>query len=232
MSPATTESTWRQSSITTLTMKSQPAMRAIRVFSSWTGFPSRQPARALGCSRKAGPCQTLIVSKAASPGTYELPPAGKAGHEMRLDQADGDLEFGGDVTRVDPCRNAAGRRAQVGVGRQIVSVVVGDLIPLGNRRAEHLDLFRRSARPVQAGGDEDQDSLAGDAGGLQGRQQRFQNQPVGHRAGDVADGDACAAPSPRQFGQGRSAARLGQGPADRGRRIVNRRDRLIAETFY
>ena len=77
MSPATTESTRRSSSVTTLTMKSQPAMRAIRVFSSWTGFPSRQPARALGCSRKTGLCQALIVSIAASPGQMSFRPPEK-----------------------------------------------------------------------------------------------------------------------------------------------------------
>ena len=65
--PATTDVTRRALSIVTLTMKSQPAILAIRVFSSWTGFPSRMPASAFGCSRKSGPCQTFTVSRAAIP---------------------------------------------------------------------------------------------------------------------------------------------------------------------
>ncbi len=43
MSPATTDVTRLWLSSVTLTMKSHPAMRPIRVFSSWTGLPSRIP---------------------------------------------------------------------------------------------------------------------------------------------------------------------------------------------
>ena len=67
---------------------------------------------------------------------------------------------------------------------------------------------------------------------LQRYQQRLENQPVRHGTGDVADGDARAASSPRQVSQGRSALRLGQSPADRGSGVRNRLDRLITETFY
>ena len=74
MSPATSDVTRRSLSSETLTMKSQPAMRAIRVFSSWTGLPSRMPQSALGCSRNAGPCQNLTVSRAAMPGQISLRP--------------------------------------------------------------------------------------------------------------------------------------------------------------
>ena len=74
MSPATTEVTRRWLSSVTLTMKSQPAIRAIRVFSSWTGLPSRMPQSAFGCSRNAGPCQSFTVSSAAMPGQISLRP--------------------------------------------------------------------------------------------------------------------------------------------------------------
>ena len=74
MSPATTQVTRRWPSSVTLTMKSQPAIRAIRVFSSWTGLPSRMPQSAFGCSRNSGPCQTLTVSSAAMPGQISLRP--------------------------------------------------------------------------------------------------------------------------------------------------------------
>ena len=74
MSPATTEVTCRLLSSVTLTMKSQPAIRAISVFSSWTGLPSRMPQSALGCSSSSGPCQRLTVSSAATPGQISLRP--------------------------------------------------------------------------------------------------------------------------------------------------------------
>ena len=74
MSPATTDVTRRSLSSVTLTMKSQPAMRAIWVFSSWTGLPSRMPQSALGCSSNSGPCQRLTVSSAATPGQISFRP--------------------------------------------------------------------------------------------------------------------------------------------------------------
>ena len=74
MSPATTDVTRRLASSVTFTMKSQPASLAIRVFSSWTGFPSRNPQSAFGCSRNFGPCQTFTVSSAAIPGQISFRP--------------------------------------------------------------------------------------------------------------------------------------------------------------
>ena len=55
-------------------MKSQPAVSAMRVFSSWTGLPSTTPQSALGCSRNFGPCQTFTVSNPATPGQMSLRP--------------------------------------------------------------------------------------------------------------------------------------------------------------
>ena len=49
-------------------------MRPMRVFSSWTGFPSRNPQSALGCSRKSGPCQIFTVSSPAMPGQITFRP--------------------------------------------------------------------------------------------------------------------------------------------------------------
>ncbi len=58
----------------TFTMKSHPAISAIRVFSSWTGLPSTLPQSAFGCSRNFGPCHTFTVSSAAMPGQISFRP--------------------------------------------------------------------------------------------------------------------------------------------------------------
>ena len=55
------------------------------------------PQSALGCSRNFGPCQILTVSRAAMPGQMTLRPPRIPGHQVRLDQAGGDLQIGVEI---------------------------------------------------------------------------------------------------------------------------------------
>ncbi len=191
MSPATTERTCRRSSMTALRMKSQPAMRPIRVFSSWTGLPARQPARALGCSRNSGPCQTLIVSRAARPGQISFRPPEKPAMKCGSIRPDGDLQVGRYVAGIDPRRHAAGRLAQEGMRGEVPPHVVLDAVVLEQSpgrpsRSSSWRVLGR-CRPVAT---RIRILVGPDAGRLERGQQRRQQQAVGNRAGHVANGDA------------------------------------------
>ena len=177
-------------SITALTMKSQPAMRAMAVFSSWTGLPSRQPLRALGCSRNRGPCQTWTVSKAAMPGQISLRPPEKPA--MKCGSISPVVIFSSacDVTRVDPDGHAARALAQVRVLVASLAVMVLDAVVGGDVRADHLDQFVAHVGAVQAGGHEDENLAAGNAGRFERLEDRRQQDRVRHRPGNVADGHA------------------------------------------
>ena len=123
MSPATTRRICRWASITTLTMKSQPAIRAMAVFSSCTGLPSRQPLRALGCSRKSGPCHTRIVSSAARPGQINFRPPEKPAMKCGSIRPVVIFNSASDVPRVDPHGHAARALAKI---RVLVALVGRD----------------------------------------------------------------------------------------------------------
>ena len=92
MSPATTEVTCRSLSSVTFTMKSQPAMRAIWVFSSWTGLPSRMPQSALWVLEQLGPMPALDRLERRHSRANQLPASGIPGHQVRLDQARRNLQ--------------------------------------------------------------------------------------------------------------------------------------------
>ena len=93
--------------------------------------------------------------------TNEFTSAGKAGHQVRLDQADRDLQISGHVTRVEPDRDTARGVSEVGVLGENLTVMVFDPVVLGNVSPDHLDQFIPFVRPVETGGDEDQDLFAG-----------------------------------------------------------------------
>ena len=135
----TTRRIRRWASITTLTMKSQPAIRPMAVFSSWTGLPARQPLQALGCSRKSGPCHAPTVLQGRQARADQLSPAGETGHQVRLDQTGRDLQLGPDrsVSRPTPAH-----REDFGPGRCAPRAAARDGSRSGSSR-------RRAGRPFR-----------------------------------------------------------------------------------
>ena len=83
----------------------------------------------------------------------------------------------------------------------------------GDLRADHFLQLGALVGPVQAGGDEDEDVLAGDALLFEGPQHRRQDEAVGHRPGDVADEDAGVLAAAGELGERRRADGIGAGPA-------------------
>ena len=73
------------------------------------------------------------------PGQISLRPPREAGHQVRLDQAGGDLQIGLDVARVDPDRHAARAVAQVRVLVELLAVMILDAVVGGDLGADHLD---------------------------------------------------------------------------------------------
>src|SRR5207245_7025601 len=90
----------------------------------------------------------------------DLAAAAVAGHEMRLDQSGGDLQISADVAAIEIDRHAVLCRAEIIVLFQDLAVMVLDSIILSDVLAEHLDQLGPLVRPVQAGGDQDEDVAA------------------------------------------------------------------------
>ena len=109
MSPATTEVTRRWLSSVTLTMKSQPAIRAISVFCFVDRVAVEDAAVGLGMLEQLGAVPALDRLERGHAGTDQLAAAGVAGHQVRLDQAGGDLQVGLDVAA---CRSSRESRAR------------------------------------------------------------------------------------------------------------------------
>ena len=144
-----------------------------------------------------------------------LPAAGPAGHEVRLDQTGGDAQLRLHETAVDPDRRAARRGApEIDMHRVVARVMVLDPhVGHHPRIANQLGEFLALVRAMQAGGDQDRDGTERDAGGHHGLHHRPQEQPVRHRARDVADEDAGTLSGPCQLRQRGGADR----PGERGR---------------
>ena len=116
-------------------------------------------------------------------GGDHLPPAGPAGHEVRLDQAGRDLELGLDQAAVEADHGAARGAAD----QDMVLVLGGDVVYdpdlLQHPGVAHeLGQLLALVRAVQAGGDEHGDALARharlDQGADQGRPGRGRWAPV------------------------------------------------------
>ena len=87
MSPATTEVTCRLLSSVTLTMKSQPAMRAIRGVLLVDRVAVEDAAIGVGVFEQLGPVPSLDRLERGDAGADQLAAAGVAGHQVGLDQA-------------------------------------------------------------------------------------------------------------------------------------------------
>jgi hypothetical protein len=150
--------------------------------------------------------------------------AGIASHEMGFHQSGGDPEVGFDEAPVQPHRGAVWRAAEVDVVLVVACVVVLHAHGLAYPGvADEFVQLRTEVRPMQAGGDEDHDVLARDACVEQSADDGGQQQPVGHRAGDVADQDAGRAPAADQRRQRSAADRVGKGGGHARRRVGQHR---------
>ena len=163
---------------------------------------------------------------AAHTRTDRLAPAGVTGHQVGLDERDGDLQRRPRERRVHPDRHPHRGLAQVRQGVLCASGIVVDYpIIAGNMLAYQLDELVALIRPVQPGADEDGDGLAGDAGALEDRQYFRQDDVVRHRPGDVGDDDTGVPSAGSQLRERRRRDRRHQprpdalaGVIDRGRR--------------
>src|SRR5262249_27302494 len=82
-------------------------------------------------------------------GTDELPSAGEASHEMRLDQAGGDLQVCLDVASVDPDRHAARAFAEISMLAEHRAVMILDAILVDDLLADQLDQLLAKIRPME-----------------------------------------------------------------------------------
>ncbi len=164
-------------------------------------------------------------------GSDHLPAARPAGHEVRLDQPGDDLEVGVGEAAVERDRRAPGGGDPQGpVGGVVARVVVLHAHVLEHPGvADQLGQLVTQVGPVQAGGHQDGDGGERDPCGDDRLDQRPQEQPVRHRAGDVADEDADAPPTPGQLGKRWGPHRMGQRVADRSLGIPQRRQRSLSD---
>ena len=112
----------------------------------------------------------------------------------------------------------------------ILPVMVFDAVIRGHERSDHLDQLVAEVGTVQAGGHENENLAAGDAGRFQCLKNRRQQDRIGHRPGDVADDDAGVAAPRGQLPEGRRSARVGQAPPHGRLRIGRRLRRTALET--
>ena len=155
----------------------------------------------------------------------QLPSPGKAQHQMRLNEAKRDVQIGCHEPLVDVDRRAGGSIPQEAMLAQNFGVVVDHAnIPVQIRPDDLPDfVFRR--RPVQPGGDQDDDILAGNPALFQSRQQRRQHQPVRRGPRDIADRYGRRFLAPRQSGERLDANRRVHGRFQCGHAVGERHSR-------
>ena len=90
-------------------------------------------------------------------GGDQFPAARVAEHEVRLDEAERDVEIGRDEAFVDVHRRAGTGDAEVAMGREIARIVVDDTKGRGDFLAADLANFAFGGGAVEAGGDQDGD---------------------------------------------------------------------------
>jgi hypothetical protein len=114
---------------------------------------------------------------------------------------------------------------------QIAAVVILDAVAFDDLRPDHFDQLLPRAAAMEARGNENQNLVARDAGRFERRQQGPQNDFVGHRSREIADGDAHALSPARKFRQGGRTDRQFERFANRRVRIGKRFDRVVSKAF-
>ena len=123
-------------------------------------------------------------------GADGLSASGKAGHEMGFNQTGHDTEPCVAVGAVQGDGiPGAGEFSCFAKGGVILGAVIFDSERAGEVCTEHGDVFVRPAGSVHAGGDEEKDFVARDAGCGEGIDQAGQEAVVGNGPCDVGDDD-------------------------------------------
>ena len=158
-------------------------------------------------------------------GGDDLAAPGVAGHEVRLHESGRDPDVRLDKPPVESDRGSLAGAPEIDVVGVVACEVVDHPDVLEHPRIpHHLRELVAEVGPVQAGGDEHGDGVAGDPGAFQPFDERPQEQPVRHRAGDVADEEAGRAGPGCRFGEAAAV----KGGGDRGGRILDdRHGRLL-----
>jgi hypothetical protein len=131
----------------------------------------------------------------------QLPPARVAEHQVRLDEAERDVQVRRHEALVDVHRRPRLGRSQVPVGCEVARIVVHYPHAGSDLLAADLADLRVGGGAMQAGRDQDRDVLARDTRAFQPREDRRQRLAIRRRTRDVADRDCGAALSPREFVQ-------------------------------
>ena len=105
-------------------------------------------------------------------GHDKLAPATEAQHEVRLNEAERDVQIGGDKTLINIDRRPAPRGSNGAMTGKIARVMTDHVVCCRDFRPENDVEFFPGRRAVQAGGDEDGDAIFGNARGVQALEQR------------------------------------------------------------
>ncbi len=133
----------------------------------------------------------------SQPDRGALGSAGKALELMRLDVAHDEAQFRCDKMPIHPDGGAALRLSQVTqIGLVIAVVGAHGIARYDGSRQHALELFRCQGS-VSAGGNQQGDRRRRQSQRLQARQQRGEQQVMGHRTGLVIDGDGRGARAPK-----------------------------------
>ena len=132
----------------------------------------------------------LIVFSPAKPIEISLrPPEKKYGHQMRLDEPEGDVEVGFDKSPVREDGRSRSGFSQIGLFVLLFGAMGIDRMAGKDLGADDLVELALGRLTVESGGDEDADLRGGYPGPLEGADNDRQDGTVWSRASDVADGD-------------------------------------------
>ena len=140
----------------------------------------------------------------------------KAGHQVRLDETESDVEVGFDKALVHVGVGGTAGLAQIRVLVEIAGAVRIDPIARPHLGTEDFLEFRVGRLAVQSGGDQYSDFGPGNAAAFERRGHVGQHLAVGGWAGDIANGDSGGSAAARQFLEIRAADRLANGAVQLG----------------
>ena len=119
----------------------------------------------------------------------QLAPARKTGHQMRLDEPEGDVEVGFDKSPVRVDGRSRSGFSQISLFVLLLGAMGIDRVAGKDLGADDLVELALGRLTVESGGDEDADLRGGYPGPLEGADHDRQDGTVRSRASNVADGD-------------------------------------------
>ena len=148
----------------------------------------------------------------------ELRTAGEAGEEVRLDEAGGDADIGGDPLAVEPHRHVGAVAAHPGQRALVAGIVVDDAHGGEHLVAEHRAQLVGRVAAMGAGGDEHDDVLEPHEA-LELLEQGGHDDLARLRARAVADADRDRPPAAHDLAQRRAGDGTAQRLEHRGARV-------------